>query len=112
MRIGQQTETKKVESVELTSDIVKQRVEGHGKALAESNGKINELRNALALEVDRNKQLIGAIKGLQGLLPQGEQIVDPNSEQSEKGVPSDDGKEPCDDSKSAETSEETPTDSK
>ena len=88
MRVGQPAQTKKVESTVLTEDLIKARIQAHGVALQESNNKVNELRNTLATELDRNKQIIGAIKGIQGLLPRGEQVVDPNSGPSETGIPS------------------------
>ena len=101
MRIGQENLPEK----DLTKDMIKDKLASYGKTFNASNKKIAELQAALKSEIDRNKILIGAIKGLQDLI-KGEEI-DPSEKDRPVDVPDTDSTEPCSCEQPPEGSEDT-----
>jgi hypothetical protein len=108
MKIGQ--EKNKAKKPELTEDSIKAKLTAYGRTLNASNEKIQGLRNQLAGELDRNKLLVGAIRGLQDLLPKGEEVVDPSEKDVPVDVPQTDSAEPRPLPESVEGPKEAPAD--
>ena len=97
MNIGEKT--KKVESVVLNEEVVKQKIQQHAKQLQENGQNIQKVQANLNALVDQNKVLQGAIRGLQDLLPkENDATFKPNSTGPDgKDVPQTDDAQPSGD---------------
>jgi len=104
MKIGQEQE--KPKPAELNESVVQEKIRQHGAKLQDTNQQIEAIQKQmqagqqkLNLLVDQNKLLIGAIKGLQELLPKGPDEAHKANDQGKDGkdVPSTDDPKPSGD---------------
>jgi len=110
MRLGPQEDSNEQEAVaDLSVQAIQAKIQQHGAKFQETQKAIQTIQVQLGQAVDQAKFLQGAIKGLQDLLPKGEDIVKTNGPETDAvDVPQNDSAEPCDDTESSDGPEETP----